>query len=119
MHDKIIIQGARFLVHLGVSVEERKKKQTIIIDCELFYPLKNAGATDDLQHTLNYSEVHALLKRLVESHEWHLIEAIAEKSAMAVLQSFPVHGIHIVVKKPGALALKDVDYCAVDIMRKK
>ena len=118
MMDKIIISGARFSVHLGVSDEERREKQTIIVDCELFYDIRKAGVSDSITDTINYSEAHTLLRQTIESAQWCLIEAVAERSATAILERFSaVSGVHIVVKK--LQPLKHIDYCAVDILRER
>jgi|SRR3989344_1013699 len=116
MMDKIIISGAKFLIHLGVSDDERRRKQEILIDCELFCDTRKAGLSDALADTVNYSDVHRLLQLTLESTEWHLIEAVAEQSAAAILKNFDVLGVRIIVKK-SQRPLKHIDYCAVDITR--
>ena len=81
------------------------------------FDIKKSGLTDAIDNTINYSEVHAVLKNFIELKQWHLIEALAEQSAAKIIEHFPVRGIKITVKKSGALASKNVDYCAVEIMR--
>ena len=54
--DKIIIKDAKFLCNIGMSSEERRKKQEIFVDIELFLNTKKAAQTDDIKDTVNYLE---------------------------------------------------------------
>ena len=55
--DKIIIKGAKFDLHLGVTEEERKTKQQILVDVILFFDITVAASTDDIEKSINYSHV--------------------------------------------------------------
>ena len=101
--DSIIIRDARFLCNVGVSAEERKKKQKILIDMELFLNLKKAAENDELKHTVNYSGVCSIVAKLIEKKEYKLIEAIAWDIAGVVLKEFNIKKAIVEVKKPGAL----------------
>ena len=117
--DKIIIKEAQFMCNVGVSQEERAKKQNIVVDAELFFNFKKASSTDDIKHTVNYSEIHSLIKKIVEKKEYKLIEALAENIAEGILNNYQAKKIIVKVKKPMALAKKNVKYAAVEITRAK
>lgn len=112
--DKLIIKGARFMCNIGVSREERMKKQCIIVDAELFFNFKKASSTDNIKHTINYSEVYASVKNIAAKKEYKLIETLAEKIAEGVLSNYPVKKIILRVKKP----LKYAEYAVAEITRK-
>ena len=120
--DKIIIKSANFLCNIGITPEERGKKQEIIVDAELFLDMKKMPKpfflSDDIKKTVNYSEVYELIKSIAENKEYHLIETLAENIAKAVLNKFPVKEVLVRVKKPKALADRNVEYVAVEIMKK-
>ena len=117
--DKIIIKEARFPCNIGVSQKERKKKQEIIIDVELFSNIKKASKTDNIRYAVNYSKVYDLIKNIVGREKYKLVEAIAENVAKEILNKFSVEKVLVRVKKPTALANKNVKYAAVEIIRKK
>lgn len=117
--DKIIIKGACFLCNIGLSSKERSKKQEIFIDIELFLDIKKAAKTDNIEDTVNYSEVYELIKDLVEAHEIKLIETLVENIAKDILNKFSVEKVLVRIKKPKALANKDVKYVVVEIIREK
>lgn len=116
---KIILKEARFLCNIGVSAEERKKKQEIFVDIELFSDTKKAAKTDDLRVTINYSEVYDTIKNVVERKDCKLIETIANNIAEKILKNFNASKVIINIKKPNALADKNVKYVAVEIIREK
>jgi dihydroneopterin aldolase len=108
--NKIIIKDASFLCNIGVTRQERSKKQKILIDVELFF---------SVGHTVNYSQVYALIKSIVKEKEYKLIETMAENVAEEVLKKFPIKKIVVRIKKPSALADRNVRYVAVEIVRER
>lgn len=117
--DKIIIRGAQFMCNIGVSKEEMAKKQNIFVDVELFVNLKKASLTDNIKNTINYSELHELIKNIAEKKEHKLIEALAEDIANVILKNSSAKKVLVSIKKPMALAKKNVKYASVEITRKK
>ena len=126
--NKIIIKEAHFLCNVGVLEEERKEKQEILVDVVLFLNVKKAFKkktakpfffSDDIRSTVNYLEVYNLLNKVVNDKEYRLIEAMSEDIAKEVLSNFPVDEVLVRVKKPTALADKNVKYAAVEIRRTK
>lgn len=113
--DKIIIKEAKFMCNIGVSKEERAKKQSIFVDAELFFNLKKASYTDDIKNTIDYSEIYESIRNISEKREYRLIEALSEDIAKEILSNYPTKKIIIRVKKP----LRNFEYAAVEITRKK
>jgi dihydroneopterin aldolase len=117
--DKIIIKNACFLCNAGVSQEERRKKQEIFIDIKLFLDIKKASQTDDINKAINYSTIHKSIKNLSENKKYKLIETMAEDIAKNILENFDISEVLVRIKKPQALAKKNVSYVAVEIVRSK
>lgn len=117
--DKITIKDACFLCNIGTTPQERIKKQEIFIDIELFLDLRKTIKKDNIENTLNYSEVYGSLKNAVEKNKYNLIEAMAENIAKQILNKFAIKKIIVRVKKPAALSNKNVKYVAVEIAREK
>lgn len=117
--DKIIIKEARFLCNLGYTKEERKTKQEILVDIELFTDVKKSAKSKNIEDTINYSEVHSQIKTLIEDNKYILIETLAEEIAKNILEQFNIKNIMVRVKKPLALRDRNVKYTAVEITRSK
>lgn len=117
--DKITINGANFFCNLGVTNEEFKERQEISVDIELHFNTKKAAKTDKIQDTVNYSKVHKSVKEIVEGSKNHLIEALVESIAQGILKNFNVGKVLVRIKKPKALADRNVKYVSAEITRTK
>jgi dihydroneopterin aldolase len=99
--DKIILSRMAFFGYHGVFPEENKLGQQFFVDAELSLPLGLAGRTDELEHTINYAEVYYTVQNIVEGKSFRLIEALAEKIASELLQTYTsINEIKIRVIKP-------------------
>lgn len=99
--DEILLEGMRFYAFHGVHPEEQSRGQRFLVDVVLAVDTRRAGETDDLNQTVNYSEVHRTVREVVEGGPRKLIEAVAEDIARAVLNGFPlVQQLTVTVRKP-------------------
>ena len=119
MHDKIILHNCLFTTEIGINAEERKTKRALYLDIELLTDIKAAAEADHIESTVSYTDVHTVVRDLIEGKSWDLIEAVAESAAAAILGAFPVSGVHVCVRKPSALHDRNVEYTAVEITRMK
>ena len=119
MADKLYMNDMRFQLHIGATDAERMTKQTISITVGMEAELRNAGATDDLKRTINYSDLYREIKALVEGKEFRLIEAVAEAVTDVALKHPRVDGVMVRVVKQlpkDKYSLRDV---TVEIYRKR
>lgn len=99
--DRILLEGMIFFGFHGTRPEERTLGQRFVVDVELHCDLRAAGETDDLSRTVDYSQVHATAKAIVEGEAAGLTEAVAERIAAAVLSTQPlVQAVRVKVAKP-------------------
>lgn len=118
--DKIVMTGMQFYGYHGVFAEENKLGQKFSIDVELYLPLKQACETDDLNATVNYAEVYATIKSVVEGKPSKLIEALAERVASEVLHTYTsIKEITVRVLKPNPPFEIYFEGVTVEIHRKR
>ncbi|MFD1179319.1 dihydroneopterin aldolase [Paenibacillus puldeungensis] len=99
--DKMVLRRMEYYGYHGVFDEERKLGQRFYVDLELELDLQEAGTTDDLNKTVNYAEIHELIKQIVERKSFKLIEALAEYIASSVLGTYTrVDALTVKVTKP-------------------
>ena len=116
--DRIHLRGMNFFAYHGVNPSEKEQGQRFVVDVELERDLRSPGATDDLEDTVNYSEVFRTVRQVVESPSRDLIERVAEGVAQAILRQFDVESVRVVVKKPEVpIGQANLDYVAVEIAR--
>ena len=118
--DKIIIENLVIYAYHGVKPEEKKLGQRFIISCELETDTHNAGTSDDLTQTVNYSKASKLITRLATEQGFDLIETLAEHLAKSLLLEYPLlTGVRMTVKKPWAPIGLPLDYAGVTIYRRR
>lgn len=99
--DRMLLRRMVFFGYHGVYPEENKLGQKFHVDLELFLDLAPAAQSDRLEDALNYAEVHALVKKIVEGSPVKLIEALADKIATAVLGTYTIiQEVAVSVTKP-------------------
>jgi len=113
--DRIFLHGLAIDCIIGFIEWERRTKQTIVIDVEMPVDCARAAASDDVVDTLDYKKVAKRLIAFVEASEFKLVETLAHRAAMIVLEEFGVEWVRLSVNKPGAIRhSKDV---GVAVMR--
>ncbi|KIL39430.1 hypothetical protein SD70_20165 [Gordoniibacillus kamchatkensis] len=118
--DTITLSGMAFYGYHGVFPEETKLGQRFVLDVALRLPLEQAGRSDDLTLTINYAEAYELIKRIVEGEPYKLIEALAERVAMELMQTYTsIHELTVRVTKPHPPFDAQLHGVAVEIQRKR
>ena len=104
--DQVFLEGLRFYAYHGVNPEERAQGQRFAVDVRLAADLREAGRSDDLARTINYSAAYKRVRDVVEGPPRDLIEAVAEEIASVLLEEFPeAASVTVTVRKP-EVALK-------------
>lgn len=100
--DYIHLHDMQFYGYHGALPEETKLGQRFNVSLSLAVSLEEAGCTDELDQTVNYAEVYGVVKGVVEGEPVKLIEAVAERIAAAIQESFghKVMGCRVRVIKP-------------------
>ncbi len=115
--DKIIISGLKVDTVIGTLPGERGGTQVLLINLELYLPLRTAGKSDNLFDSVDYSQIETKILEMGKKSKFFLIEAFAEKTAELCLAEDLVSRVKVEVVKPGAL--RHSGRVAVCIERKK
>lgn len=86
--DRMLVKRMVFFGYHGVYPEENKLGQKYYVDLDLGLDLSRAAKSDDVADTVNYAEIHALVKQIVEGPPVKLIETLTENIASAVLGTY-------------------------------
>ena len=116
--DYISIDNLETFGYHGVFEEEAFLGQKFLVTAKLYMDTRQAGMTDDLKASLDYGEACQVIKKLVETERYMLIERLAEEIASKLLLTFSVlRSVEITVKKPWAPVHVSVDTVSVTIKR--
>jgi len=101
--DRIFLHGLAVDCIIGFIEWERRTKQTIVLDIEMPVDCARAAASDDVADTLDYKKVAKRLIAFVEESQFKLVETLAHRAALIVLDEFGVDWVRLSVNKPGAI----------------
>jgi len=109
--DVIRITGLTLHGYHGVFAEEKRDGQTFIVDLAITIDATEAGTTDVLRHTVDYSQVVEAVARVVTGESVDLIETLAYRVGNSVMRFEGVAAAEVTVHKPHA----PVGYPVTDI----
>jgi 7,8-dihydroneopterin aldolase/epimerase/oxygenase len=98
----------------GALERERETEQLFVYDLELEL---DEPAADELEQTVDYREVVALVRELSETRQFHLLETLAATLADAMLARFPAESVYVRVRKPQVVLGAPVEHTAASVRR--
>jgi len=119
MSDRILLQNMRFEAIHGYHAYEQRTPQPFEVDVELVVNLQPAGIDDDLTKTIDYGRVYSIVKRVIESTRYRLLEALAEGISHEILAEFDVVEVGVRVRKPAVDLGGPLDFAGVEIWRRR
>ena len=101
--DRIFLRGLTAECVIGFIDWERRVRQTVVLDLELPVDCRRAAVSDDVVDTVDYKKVAKRTLAFVEASEFKLVETLAHRLAMLILEEFGIEWIRLSVNKPGAI----------------
>jgi len=117
--DRIILRNIRLEGRHGVHEYELETPQPFEVDIELLLNLQPAGIDDDLAKTIDYGRIYDVVRQIVESTSFHLLEALAEAISHEILAEFPAVEVGVRIRKPAVQLGGPLDYAGVEIWRRR
>ncbi|MEW6050734.1 MAG: dihydroneopterin aldolase [Candidatus Zixiibacteriota bacterium] len=117
MKDVIRLVGMSFYGFHGVTTAEKETGRVFEVDCELELDLSDAGHSDSLRDTIDYSQVHATIQEVVEGTAFALLERLANHLASIVLDKFPAYRVTLKVRKLHPPIAGHVKHIEVEVTR--
>jgi dihydroneopterin aldolase len=113
--DTVFVSNLAVETIIGIHPNERTTPQQVLISFELHADTRTAAHSDDIAHALDYDGASRRITELVGASRFHLIETMAERIASLLLETYPVAGVSVEVRKPAALS--DAETVGVRIER--
>lgn len=101
--DRLRINELRVRSRVGVTAEERRLPQEVLVTVTLHADLSRSCRSDRLQDTLDYVAVKKAILAVCEAKSFRLIERMAQVIADMALADARVQGVDVAIQKPGAL----------------
>ena len=102
--DRILVKNLLLRSIIGLNPDERVNKQDILINIVMYADIRQAGAADDIDASVNYKAVTKRVIAHVEESSDLLVEKLVSDIARLILTEFEkVQKVQVRVEKPGAL----------------
>jgi dihydroneopterin aldolase len=101
--DRIFLRGLTAECIIGFIDWERRVKQTVVVDLEIPVDCRHAAMTDEVADTVDYKKVAKRVLAFIEASEFKLVETLAQRLALLILEEFPLEWIRLSINKPGAI----------------
>ena len=101
--DRIFLRGLTAECIIGFIDWERRVKQTVVVDLELPVDCRRAAVTDDVADTVDYKSVAKRVLAYIEASEFKLVETLAHRLALLLIEEFALEWVRISLNKPGAI----------------
>ena len=112
--DRIHIEQLEISTRVGVLEEERAVPQRLTVSISLWPCRETRDLGDKIDNTVNYSAVAEETKNFVRDQSFNLIETLADRLAMHLLQTFPTQKVTVELRK---FPLTDAKYVSVTVTR--
>jgi 7,8-dihydroneopterin aldolase/epimerase/oxygenase len=97
--DRILLEGMSFQGRHGVRPKERERPQEFKVDIEVDCDLSEPGKTDRVEDTVDYRQLRAIAREVIEGEPQNLMETLAAQIAERVLQLAKVAGVSVTIAK--------------------
>ena len=99
MSDLIELRGLRALGFCGALPEEQERRQPFEVDADIETDLSAAGASDDLDDTVDYGALCAQIESVVVDERFVLMERMAARLAEVLLGDPRIGAVTVTVRK--------------------
>lgn len=100
--DHISLVGIEERGRHGMLDHERQDGQLFLVDADIYLDLQGAGASDRIEDTVDYSQISALISRIITGPPCDLLEKVATQIAEETLELENVQAVRICLHKPEA-----------------
>lgn len=107
---KIFINNFELMASVGAYQVEKEQKQKIIIDLEICLTNDSETKTDELNQTQDYSQFRTLVRDIIDSRHFQLLEILTDKIYEEIIKNEFVLGVKVKITKPNIFYDCEVAY---------
>ena len=99
----IFIHQLRVTAIVGIHRDERAAAQPVVLDIELYNDNQRVYTSNQINDTIDYSDVARRVSQLVAEGRFELLETMAQAIADMLLAAYPAVRVQVQVAKPRAV----------------
>jgi len=114
---KLTLKNLVFYGYHGVQDFEKELGGRFEVDIVITYPFRRAATDDLLPRAVDYQKVYGVVKTMVTTRKYHLIETLANHLADAIAEQFEVDEVQVVIRKTKVPIDGVLDYVQAEVSR--
>ena len=96
---QIEIKNLKTKARIGISSEERKKYQSLLVTLRFKYQISYKKKFDDINYLKNYSSIIKFLKLFIEKSEFKSLERLVFECSLALEKKYKIKKVFISINK--------------------
>ena len=97
----------------GLFQSEREKGQNFEIDVEYFYDIDGSQLNDDIENTIDYTEIYNTVKAIFQKKKYKLLESLAMEIASTLKKEFSLLVCRVKIRKPEVIMSGEIKYVEI------
>jgi len=115
--EKITLRNLEYTGFVGVSDWERERQTRLEVDIEIHADLRKACISDDLDDTIDYSQLQRRAGEIIGARHHNLLESLAEEIADAAFEVGDSEKVVVRVRKPRPPVEGSCECAEIEIIR--
>ena len=114
-HDRVFVRNLHIPMNIGITADERREKQTVIVNLELDVKRNPNWQSDDISNVISYADIKDGIEKIAGSREFNLLETFIEVCADFCFSFDICESVRIRAEKPDIF--DETDSVGVEILR--
>lgn len=98
--DRVRLNNMVFYGYHGAFQAERELGHRLEVDIELQANLEKAARSDEVEFSTNYADIYALVREVLEEHQYCLLESIARAVVTRLLAAYDFDAVRVRIRTP-------------------
>ena len=94
------INKLKVCTKIGVSTQERKKKQLLLVSIRFSYKVNSNKNVNNINNLTNYTDIKKFLKTYIESSQCRTLEKLIVECSQKLRNRFKIQNISVEIEKP-------------------
>ena len=84
---------------IGVSIQERRKKQLLLVSLKFSYKVNKNQNIDNINNLISYTDIKKSLKTYIESSRYRTLEKLIIECSQMLRKRFKIQNVSIEIEK--------------------
>ena len=84
---------------IGVSIQERRKKQLLLVSLKFSYKVNKNQNIDNINNLISYTDIKKFLKTYIESSKCRTLEKLIIECSQMLRKRFKIQNVSIEIEK--------------------